>query len=145
MGNKLQEHRATIVVGACLFVLLSIVWLITGLTKGASDTQLVALVHDCDGATYELPLDVDGSVEVETSLGRNVIEVRSGEVRMAEADCPNGYCLTQHAISSPGEQIICLPHELWVEIVPQGQTGGQMDENAIVYDADGDGIDIQAG
>ena len=143
--EKVRANRASIVVGACLVVIISVVWVVFGLTNGAAGASVVALVHDSDGNTYELPLDVDDTLVVETSLGRNVIEVENGEVRMAEADCAHGYCLTQHAISSPGQQIICLPHELWVEIVPQGQDGGQMDEGAIVYDADGDGIDIQAG
>lgn len=143
MGETIRRNRATIVVGLVVALVLVISFLM--LPKPGGDSRLVALVHDGDGATHELPLDENGTLEVTTSLGRNVIEVVDGEVHMAEADCANGYCLTQHAISAPGEQIICLPHELWVEIVGKGSNGGTMDEGAIAYDAAGDGVDLQAG
>ncbi len=145
MGEALRRNRATIVVGAVIAALILAIALFVGQRPGQSGTSYVALVHDSDGTTYELPLDAPTTLEVTTSLGRNVIVVEDGEVRMAEADCKNGYCLTQHAISHPGEQIICLPHQLWVEIVPQGSEGGQMDESAIDYDASDDGVDLQAG
>ena len=129
-------------VGACLFVLLSVVWLVAGLAHGTASSSLVALVHDSEGGTHELSLDDDTSLVVETPLGRNVIVVKDGEVRMAEADCPNGNCLRQHAISSPGEQIICLPHKLWIEVVAEGEGGGEMDVDAVTEAPDD--VDLQA-
>lgn len=145
MGETLRRYRATIAVGLVVAAVLAAVTLLFGRPAESGEARLVALVHDGDGATYELPLDDNDTLEVTTSLGRNVIAVTDGEVRMVEADCANGYCLTQHAISVPGEQIICLPHELWVEIVGQGSGGGSMDEGAITYDVADDGVDLQAG
>lgn len=141
--ETIRRNRATFAVGLVIVAALVVLMLLT--RQGTPTTgRLVALVHDADGATYELPLDEGTTLEVSTSLGRNVIEVRDGEALMAEADCPNGYCLTQHAISSPGEQVVCLPHQLWIEIVPQGSEGGEMEEGAISYDSP-DGVDLQAG
>lgn len=142
-GEALRRNRATVVVGLAVAVVLAVA-LLLGRGTAAPGARYVALVHDADGVTHELPLDEDATLEVVTSLGRNVIEVRDGEVHMAEADCANGYCLTQHAISSPGEQVICLPHQLWVEVVADGSDGGHMDESAISYTSP-DGVDLQAG
>ncbi len=48
--------------------------------------------------------------------GRNVLVIRDGEAFMQEADCPDGLCIRQKAISKKGESIICLPHKLAVEV-----------------------------
>ena len=145
VGEALRRNRATIVVGLVIVAILATLMALVGRPQEPQGTALVALVHDGDGTTHELPLDQDATLEVVTSFGRNVIVVEDGAVRMAEADCANGYCLTQHAISSPGEQIICLPHELWVEVVGSTSDGGQMDESAISYDAPDGDVDLQAG
>ena len=88
-----------------------------------------------------LPLDKDAELVVATSLGTNTVVVENGSVRMAEADCPHGDCLRQTPISRPGEQIICLPHELWIEILGDGADAGEMDVDAVGYD---DGVDTVA-
>ena len=68
------------------------------------------------------------------------IVVEDGCVRVTEADCPHGDCTRQTAISHPGEQIICLPHELWIEIVPADGEAGEMDEKAVAYPDDVDAV-----
>lgn len=89
------------------------------------------LVHDGDGQTHVLELDTDATLVIETSHGTNTVEVSGGKVRIIEADCPNGDCLRQNAISEPGQQLICLPHQLWVEIVPEGGESGELDIDAV--------------
>ena len=42
-----------------------------------------------------------------------------------------GDCLRQRAISVPGQQLICLPHKLWVEVVEQGAPDGELDVTAV--------------
>lgn len=121
----IRENRATVICGAVIALALAIAFALRG---WAGDRQgLVALVHDGDGATHELPLDQDATLTVTTSLGTNVIEVRDGAVRMADADCPNRTCLLVSPLDAPGPQIICLPHRLWIEVVPEGSEGGEMD------------------
>lgn len=106
--------------------------------QAAADASLVARIHDAEGKTYELPLSEDASLTVETALGTNVIVVRDGAAFVAEADCPNGDCLRQHAISSLGQQLICLPHQLWVEVVAQGAPDGELDVTAVTATDDAD-------
>mgnify|MGYP002574392278 CR=1 FL=1 len=56
---------------------------------------------------------------------REVIE--NGSVHMEDADCPDQYCVQHAAIRSSHETIICLPHELVVEI-----TGGDVSDVDII-------------
>ena len=81
-----------------------------------SESRLYAVVHDGDGETHELALADDAQLVVATSKGTNVVTVQGGAAFVSEADCPNHDCMRQGRISEPGQKIICLPHELWVEV-----------------------------
>lgn len=76
-----------------------------------------AVIHDGDGGETKLALSVDEELTITTSKGTNVVAVRNGKVSVVEADCPNHDCMRQGEIDSAGQQIICLPHELWIEVV----------------------------
>ena len=139
MAGFMKRYRATIIAAVVLAVLAAVLFLLA-LPRGASG-RLIALVHGGDGAVHELPLDEDAVLEVATPLGTNTVVVEGGSVRMDAADCPHGDCLRQRPISRPGEQIICLPHELWIEIVPEdGESSGMLDEDAVSYSDDVDTV-----
>ncbi|PKK39522.1 hypothetical protein ABB02_01236 [Clostridiaceae bacterium JG1575] len=71
--------------------------------------------------TYDVP--------IATSAGENVLRVERETVKMIRADCPDQVCVTSFpTISQKGEQIICLPHKLIVEI--EGGSSGEGDLNA---------------
>jgi len=125
LPEAIRRNRATIVCGIAVAALVVALWVTLG-THGSAGA-LVALVHDGDGQTHELPLGRDAQLSVTTSLGTNVICVKNGAVRMLDADCPNKNCLQMGPLTEPGPQIICLPHQLWVEVVPAGSEGGEMD------------------
>lgn len=61
------------------------------------------------------PLDEDAEADVDTDFGHNRIEIKAGQVRMLEADCPDGYCRNQSPVSDRGGSIVCLPHHLIIE------------------------------
>ncbi len=139
MAGLIKRYGATVaaavvvaaVVAACLAFALAPA---RGAGRGG---RLVALVHCSDGTTHALPLDTDAELHIQTEFGSNTVVVEDGAVRMREADCPHGDCLHQSAISQPGEQIICLPHRLWIEVVPVGDDeAGEMDVDAVAYGPD---------
>ena len=141
MGSLMRNNRATTICALIIAAALAALWLAFG-HRSATNGPLIALVHDAESQTSELPLDRDNPLTVTTSLGSNTIVVEGGTVRMADADCPNRTCLQVQPLSEPGPQIICLPHQLWIEVVPQGETGGEMDvSRAENLGAD---IDLQA-
>ena len=75
-----------------------------------------AIVHDADGKEYVLPLDKDAETVISSSAGSNTVVVQNGTVRVSDADCPNHDCVNQGAISKAGQQIVCLPHKLTIDI-----------------------------
>ncbi|HSQ90420.1 NusG domain II-containing protein [Romboutsia sp.] len=53
---------------------------------------------------------------VKTKHGNNTILVKDGTIKIIDADCNDSLCVKQGVASKVGESIICLPHELIIEI-----------------------------
>lgn len=66
------------------------------------------------------------TIVIKTDLGRNVIQINNGGVRMLEADCPNKICVKDGFKYKAGQSIICLPNKLDVEII--GEDKAEVDE-----------------
>ena len=77
------------------------------------------VIRDGEQNVYELPLNQNTTKTVTTDLGTNLIEIKDGRVHVEEADCPNQDCVHQGWIDAAGEQIVCLPHKLTVDIVDE--------------------------
>lgn len=63
------------------------------------------------------------TVELPAPLGRSRLVVKDGTVWMEDAACPDKYCIKQGKISKAGQQIICLPNGIIVEIIGGEETG----------------------
>ena len=50
------------------------------------------------------------------SSNYNMLEIKDGKAFMSEATCPDLLCVHQKSISAKGEQIVCLPNKVIVEI-----------------------------
>lgn len=78
-----------------------------------------------EGKLYKkLPLNkdsVDTSITIDNELGENIIEINNEQVKIIDADCHDKICVKAHAISKPGESVICLPHKLVVRIIGEGE------------------------
>lgn len=83
----------------------------------ASKDVLYAVIQNTDGYRRDVRLDQDASVTVEGSKGTNVVEVSGGRVRCATSDCSNQVCVETGWVSDAGQMIVCLPHEMTVQIV----------------------------
>ena len=68
-------------------------------------------------------LDEDTEADVDTDFGHKRIEIKAGQVRMIEADCPDGYCRNQSPVSDKGGSIVCLPHHLIIEDESSADSG----------------------
>ena len=116
-AKKAKASRANTVAVVAIVLCVAVafcVWQLMG-----SGSGVCAVVHDGDGGTTVVQIN-QGSAPVtttiETSLGTNVVESANGGVYVSSADCENHDCMKQGAISKTGQQIVCLPHKLWIEI-----------------------------
>lgn len=127
-GSRLHARD---VVALCALVVLAIALIAWQLVVRERDGSY-AVVHDGDGGVTRLSLAEDSQTTIQTSLGSNVVVVEDGAVHVGDADCPNLDCVRQGAISSPGQQIICLPHRLWIEVVDSASDeSSSMDVDAV--------------
>lgn len=55
-------------------------------------------------------------IDIKTSYGNNVIEVKDNSISVIDADCKDKICMRSDFISEPGQIIVCLPHKLTIEI-----------------------------
>lgn len=70
-----------------------------------------------DGVFYgEYSLSEEQSISIDEGLGHNRLVIEDGSAYMADADCPDKYCMDYKPVSRGGETIICLPHKLVVEV-----------------------------
>lgn len=59
----------------------------------------------------------------------NVFICADSEIRMLQSSCPDKICVHHSAISNTGENIICLPHKLVIEI----KGGKENDLDGVAY------------
>lgn len=112
-----KKLLADIILIAILLVIGLSVFLISYLnrTDGA-----VARVSVGGVTVAEYPLTVDGVFYL--NGGTNVLVIEDGVAYISEANCP-GYqdCVEMGKIRYVGETIVCLPNQLIVEIVGEGE------------------------
>ena len=73
----------------------------------------------------EYPLSEDADIHIDWQGHSNLLLIREGEAYMAEANCPDGYCMDR-GFCSGGAQIVCLPNRLSIRFL------GEQEIDAIV-------------
>ncbi len=115
-AGEVAPRKKLNVVFAAVIVALVIGGVLATNAFGQSVSAKSAVVKDSDNNEYVLDLSKDSTTVVTTSLGTNLVVVENGTVRVSESDCPNHDCVDQGAISKAGQQIVCLPHKLTIDI-----------------------------
>ena len=68
--------------------------------------------------TERYPLSVNTEVVIETeNNGKNTLVIEDGKAFIKNATCPDKICEGHSKISFKGETIVCLPHQVVIEIV----------------------------
>ena len=60
--------------------------------------------------------DFEDTIPIKSNLGLNVLKIYNGGVEMIEADCKNKVGINTGFISETGQMIVCLPHQVLVQI-----------------------------
>lgn len=61
-------------------------------------------------------LNTDTTKEIQTAKGINILEIKNGMANVTDADCPDQVCIHMGKISKTGENIVCLPHKLVIQV-----------------------------
>ena len=77
--------------------------------------QIVEIVRDGRVTqVIDLSEESDGLLEIRSGRGYNILEIKDGTIRVAEADCPNLDCVKMGVLRSANMPLICIPHGLTV-------------------------------
>ena len=114
-----KQHRADLLLlGGLLLIgcLLGLFLLLTG-REGAQVQVRVA------GSVAEaFPLNRDRTYTIEGAEGgTNLLVIQGGEAWIEEASCPDGLCVHMGKIHRDGQAVVCLPNQVVVEIVAEGE------------------------
>jgi len=113
-GKKKYSLKAEMILIASLLLAGAVFTAVLLLSRHSGATVTVRV----GGETVEsFPLSRDRTYEI-TGLreGRNLLIIKDGEAWIQEADCPDGLCVHMGRIRYAGQSIVCLPHQVVVQI-----------------------------
>ncbi len=119
--------RADIIVIVVLLAAFGIWFCLSALpvsTTSEGEAGPVVVCQSSNGFYRCDPLDSDVAYTVTVSgtaagtfAGENNVVIENGTVDVTSADCSNQVCVEHAPISSVGEQIVCLPHGVVIEVL----------------------------
>ena len=71
----------------------------------------------------QIPAERDTVLSVNGALGKVVLEVKGGRIRVVRSNCPEKICIKTGYISSAGQSIACIPNRLIVVAEGKNQRG----------------------
>lgn len=104
-----------------------LIWLAFRYINGSSGGSVAVVRNGQEEGRYSLLEDNVYIISGET--GYNLLVISGGEAFITDADCPDGLCMKQKAISRKGESIICLPHKLVIQVEAKEES----DLDAVTY------------
>lgn len=107
--------------GSLLFLLFHPSRQTTSLTACIYQEGRLIETIDLSAVTEEYSFTVTAS-----NGGSNTIHVRPGAIGITDADCPDGLCVSMGFANSSLLPIVCLPHELVIEVRPTTDTAPDM-------------------
>ena len=90
--------------------------------RGAEQALFLKIYKD--GQLYQkIPLSTatDQEIKVTNEMGHyNLIEIKAGQARVKQADCPNQVCVHAGWLSKPNQITFCAPNKVKVKLTGQG-------------------------
>ena len=119
----MKKKELTFIIGIVVFAV--VLWGGMYLTRRGHYGTIRITVNGEEYGTYSLAKD-----QVIKINDTNVCEIKNGEVKMTEADCPDHLCMKQKAVDSTGGTIVCLPNKVVIE----GEKGNSSAEESPEFD-----------
>ena len=114
----MKHWKRDILLILALLICSAVLWFM--LRPGDTGSYAVVTVNGKEYGRYPL------SEEMCIPIGEdayNVLCITGGEAYISDANCGDHTCVRTGKISREGEQIICLPHQLVVEIIGGTDSG----------------------
>ncbi|MBQ3286812.1 MAG: NusG domain II-containing protein [Firmicutes bacterium] len=123
--NKLRHLLTSWDIGLALFFLLAAAALLLGFAAAPEEEGAYIVVTQNGLTIGEYPLSEDADIHIDWQGHSNLLLIREGKAYMAEANCPDGYCLRQGQVHLARQTIVCLPARLVITV------GGEEGPDAI--------------
>lgn len=121
-NGKLRRADGLLLLGLLVFGgILALCLLLTGRSGGEVQVRVAGKIV----GTYQL--SEDQTITIEGVGGSNLLVIENGAAAITEADCPDALCVNMGKISRAGQSIVCLPHQVVVEVVEEsGENGADL-------------------
>ncbi len=109
--------------------------LVTAFVYNQSDSQesqLVSIVKINGLVVDEWPLDagLDKEITYYPNQGQyNIVQIKDSSIRVKEDNSPDQIAVNTGWISTPGQILVCLPHQLLIEIREKGDSTDDTEES----------------
>ena len=120
-----MKKKETIFIGTLLVISLILCVFVYVVPHGKYGSIQITVNGELYG-TYSL-----GKDQVISIGDTNVCEIKNGEVKMTDADCPDHLCMKQPAVGSAGGFIVCLPNK----VVIKGEGDSDSQDSSGEFDA----------
>ena len=113
MSLKNSMKKGDIAILICVFLMAGITF-IFAVNQAEGERVLI----NVDGELTSCSLQKNQRIVLKKNDNHyNTIVIENGEVFMENASCPDQICVHHKKISKNGETIICLPNEVYLEVV----------------------------
>lgn len=109
--------KREIIIFASLFVVALAAVLVMQLASTPDNKTILITI---DGEEYRrINIDEETYEEftIETEHGVNNVIIENGYINVVSADCPNQICVNTKEAYGFGDNIVCLPHKVVIEII----------------------------
>ena len=107
--------KQDVFLGAGILALALVLYGLFRLLSGGEGAYALVSVGGREQGRYSLEEDLELDI-AGADGGYNHLSIQDGVVSVTEADCPDKLCVYQKSIRYSGEMIVCLPHQLVIEI-----------------------------
>ena len=119
----MKKKEIAFIAGILIFAL--VLWAGMYLLRRGNYGTVRITINGEEYGTYSLSKD-----QIISIGDTNVCEIRDGQVKMIEADCPDHLCMKQKAVGSAGVTIVCLPNKVVIE----GEKADNAEDNSSDFD-----------
>lgn len=108
---KLKRYDIPLIL--CLLLAAGLMWFF--FRPGEAGT--CAVVTQNGKEIRQIDLSADQEITIAAENGYNTLLIQNGTISVSDADCGDHTCIHTGRISHEGEQIVCLPHKLVIEVI----------------------------